>query len=278
MLIYVVLLILISLFTSCNGGNMPNKIVSFRTLNDVPKSKWEALSQKRIFFGHQSVGYNIIDGIKNIMQEHSFIKLKIIETTNPDDFDFPIFAHTRVGKNTDPVSKCDAFANFLEKGIGDKVDIAFFKFCYVDITAKSDVEKVFLYYKQTLQHLEKKYPKTIFIHCTVPLTLPKATFKRKIKLLLSLKSIHTFETRVQEDNIKRNQFNEMLRNEYKNKEPIFDLALIESTFPNGRRAFFKRSSKIYYSLVPDYTYDGGHLNELGRKIVAEQLLIFLANL
>ena len=215
MLIYVVLLILISLFASCNGGNMPNKIVSFRTLNDVPKSKWEALSQKRIFFGHQSVGYNIIDGIK---------------------------------------------------------------FCYVDITAKSDVEKVFLYYKQTLQHLEKKYPKTIFIHCTVPLTLPKATFKRKIKLLLSLKSIHTFETRVQEDNIKRNQFNEMLRNEYKNKEPIFDLALIESTFPNGRRAFFKRSGKIYYSLVPDYTHDGGHLNELGRKIVAEQLLIFLANL
>ena len=79
MLIYVVLLILISLFASCNGGNMPNKIVSSRTLNDVPKSKWEALSQKRIFFGHQSVGYNIIDGIKNIMQEHSFIKLKIIE-------------------------------------------------------------------------------------------------------------------------------------------------------------------------------------------------------
>jgi len=29
---------------------------------------------------------------------------------------------------------------------------------------------------------------------------------------------------------------------------------------------------------PDYTDDGGHLNERGRKIVAEQLLIFLSNL
>ena len=36
--------------------------------------------------------------------------------------------------------------------------------------------------------------------------------------------------------------------------------------------------KIYYSMAPEYTTDGGHLNETGRKRVAEQLLIFLANL
>ena len=273
MLIYVILLILISLFTSCNGGNMPNKIVSFKTLNDVPKSKWETLSQKRIFFGHQSVGYNIIDGIKDIIRVHPYIKLKIIETDNPDDFNVPIFAHTRVGKNTDPVSKCDAFVDFLEKGIGDKVDIAFFKFCYVDITAKSDIEKIFSYYRQTLQHLKEKYPKITFIHCTVPLKVSKTTLKTKIKLLIGKKDIWEYD-----DNIKRNQFNKMLKNEYKNKEPIFDLALIESTFPDGTRCSFSKEGNTYYCLVPAYTYDGGHLNELGRKTVAEQLLILLADL
>ena len=41
---------------------------------------------------------------------------------------------------------------------------------------------------------------------------------------------------------------------------------------------FTKDGENYYSLVPDYTDDGGHLNEKGRKIVAEQLLILLANL
>jgi lysophospholipase L1-like esterase len=34
--------------------------------------------------------------------------------------------------------------------------------------------------------------------------------------------------------------------------------------------------KTYYHLVPDYTNDGGHLNETGRKLVAEQLLLTIA--
>ena len=36
--------------------------------------------------------------------------------------------------------------------------------------------------------------------------------------------------------------------------------------------------KNYYSLVPEYTNDGAHLNELGRKIVAEGLLNLLASI
>ena len=39
-----------------------------------------------------------------------------------------------------------------------------------------------------------------------------------------------------------------------------------------------KHGKTFYAMAPEYTYDGGHLNELGRKKVAEQLLILLANL
>ena len=78
--------------------------------------------------------------------------------------------------------------------------------------------------------------------------------------------------------IKRNEFNDMMRNEYEDREPIFDLALIESTFLDGKREMYQENDIIYYSLVPDYTNDGGHLNEKGRKLVAEQLLIFLSEL
>ena len=70
----------------------------------------------------------------------------------------------------------------------------------------------------------------------------------------------------------------MLLKKYEGKEPILDIAKIESTFPNGTRCSFTRDGKTYYSMVPEYTYDGGHLNELGRKKVAEQLLILLAQL
>ena len=66
--------------------------------------------------------------------------------------------------------------------------------------------------------------------------------------------------------------------EYKEKEPIFDIATIESTYTDGTRSNFVKNGKIYYIMVPEYTYDHGHLNKVGRKRVAEQLLIFLANL
>ena len=70
----------------------------------------------------------------------------------------------------------------------------------------------------------------------------------------------------------------MLKKEYEDKEPILDIAKIESTFPNGTRSLFTKDGKTYYSMAPEYTYDGSHLNETGRKKVAEQLLIFMANL
>jgi hypothetical protein len=72
--------------------------------------------------------------------------------------------------------------------------------------------------------------------------------------------------------------NELLRKEYGKNAPFFDLAEIESTFLNGKRAFSSERENTRYSLVPSYTYDGGHLNDFGSKTVAEQLLVFLADL
>ena len=54
---------------------------------------------------------------------------------------------------------------------------------------------------------------------------------------------------------KAEQFNELLIKEYDGKEPVFDLAEIESTRPDGRRETFTKDGKTYYSLIPDYTYD-----------------------
>jgi hypothetical protein len=121
--------------------------------------------------------------------------------------------------------------------------------------------------------LKKRFPKTTFVHVTVPLTSSKTGLKPWVKRIIGREDPWGFE-----ENIRRNQFNGLLRKGYQNKEPIFDLAEIESTLPDGTRQTFSKDGNTYYSLIPDYSNDGGHLNELGRKIVAGELLLLLATL
>ena len=258
---------------------MPEKTTHSPSIKDIQDSAWKKLSEKRIYFGHQSVGLNIIDGINDLMKENPRIRLNIVKTSDPSDFNSSLFAHSSVGKNMDPQSKIDAFARLMRKGIGDRTDIAFFKLCFVDITLRSDLEEIFTSYKDCMSRLIVEYPKTTFIYFTVPLTSRPTGTKLWIKGTKNLiKKIIGKSVVSADDNIKRNKFNEMLKKEYDGKGRIFDLSKIESTFPDGTRSIFTKDGRTYYSLIPEYTNDGGHLNEKGRKIVAEQLLILLVNL
>ncbi len=240
-------------------------------MSTVPQSAWQKLSQKKIYFGHQSVGFNIIDGIKDVMKEHPGIKLDIIKSSDASLLHAGTLEHSTVGKNFDPESKVAEFVKFLKKGLCNKADFAGMKFCYVDVRANTDVKNLFKTYEDSITQVEKDCPETTIIHFTVPLKVSNTTWKTIVKKIIGRKTSR-------EDNVKRNAYNKMLLERYSGKEPIFDLAKVESTYPDGRRCTFKMDGNIYYSLVPEYTNDGGHLNELGRKIVAEQFLIFLANL
>ncbi len=263
------------LVVNCKGGDIVDKTVQFHSIKDVPASSWEKLRQAKIFFGHQSVGNNIIEGMKVLGQNNPQVKLRIVHVGEPPEIDGPGFYQTSIGKNDHPISKIDAFTDYMDGGIGNIADIAFFKFCFVDITANTDIEKLFSYYSRKREQLKEKYPKTTFVHFTVPLLR-----RNKTSILDAVKKLIGKDDGFFADshNIARNHFNELLRKQYKNKEPLFDLAQIESTFPDGSRCTFSKDGKAYYSLVPEYTKDGGHLNKLGQKMVAEQFLIFLAGL
>jgi hypothetical protein len=266
-------LFILTFIFSCNGGKMEGKDIHYNSLNDIDTTLWKKLSQKKIYFGHKSVGNNIMAGIKDLLNENTKIKLNVVETDNSSDFNVGIFAHSKAGENSNPDSKINAFSKIMENGIGSQADIAFFKFCFVDIKSKTDIERLFNYYKDTMQKLRGKYPDTTFVHVTVPLTQLITNYKTWIKILIRKKEIWEYDNIVVQ-----NRYNDLIRKEYKGKEPIFDLAEIESTYFNGKRSSFTRNGKIYYSLVPNFTNDGGHLNEKGRKLVAEQLLILLAKL
>jgi hypothetical protein len=248
--------------------------ISLPSMDDVPDAYWSKLAEKKVFFGHQSVGYNIMDGIMDVMRERDSIQLNILETCDPEEFDEAIFAHSKVGTNTNPGSKIEAFSDIVEAGVGHKVDIAFFKFCYVDIMRSSDPQEIFDRYKAALDNLENRYPETTFLHVTVPvLSVPKDTknhFKQSMKLFLGKPGLL-------DDNAARQRYNTLLKNACASqKRSVFDLALIETVNPDGLRYYVSKGGQQVCVMVPEYTDDGGHLNHQGRKRVAEQLLIFLA--
>jgi len=264
--------LLVTFTTSFYGGAMADQPITFKKIKDVSDSAWMQLSEKKIYFGHQSIGFNIVAGVEDVLKENSKLRLSIVETSNPADFNRALFAHSRVGKNHDPLSKIKGFAAFMENGLGEKSDIAFFKFCNVDINSKTDVKALFNEYSKALASLKAKYPKTVYVHMTSPVRIVQTGIKVPLKKLLG-KPIDGYD-----DNAKREEYNELMRKAYAGKEPLFDLAMIESTLPDGNRTTFTKDGKEYAYLAPEYTKDGGHLNEKGRKIVGEQLLIFLASL
>ena len=269
-----ILLVCLSLFLiigyfnveESRGGN------PVKTIKDISPEQWEKLAKQKIYFGHQSVGYNIMDGIRAVMDEHPEIQLNIIETRNLATIDVGVFSHSKVGKNRDPVSKTDDFVKIIKSGVGDKADIAFHKYCYIDANANTDVEKVFLNYKKQINSLKLKYPGTRFVHITMPLTTIQTGPKAWVKKILG-KPISGINA-----NIKRNMFNQLLLNTYKFIDPVFDLAATEATQPDGTITTFEKDGKKYFTMYKGFSNDGGHLNRQGQKAIAEQLLLFLVGI
>lgn len=268
---YILLLTSIIFAIVFQEGEMVRCELDLTEFSQVSKDTLEALGNKKIFFGHQSVGYNIIDGIGIVMQKNNAVKLNIKETKEMNDFGRPIFAHYCVGKNKDPFSKINDFKAIMDSGIGNVVDVAFFKLCYVDITKDTNVEEILKFYIESISYLKSRYPSIDFIHFTVPLRVEPQGLSVFVKRLLGI------SLEDDEDNIMRHKFNNGLKSKIDNKQ-IFDIAYFESVDSKGLGKFFMSKGYRYPVLAPCYTTDGGHLNNSGKKIIAEKLLLFLSTL
>lgn len=271
-IITLALLLFLLTATGCERSEIVKDQFSYGDLKNVSAAQWESIGKIKIYFGHQSVGRNIIEGMKDVNKENPQIKLNIVESDKPEDLKPGVFEHSEVGKNEQPLTKIEAFSNLIKRGIGENADIAFFKFCYVDIIKSTDVDSLFKNYRQTMSELKKAYPNVTFIHVTAPLLVqPSRNIKYWIKKALGKETGNS-------NNIARNRYNELLKTSYEGNEPVFDLARLESIAPDGTVSCFNDNGKRILSLCPVYTEDGGHLNEAGRKIIAQQLIVFLARL
>lgn len=242
----------------------------YKKIEDVPKEKWQELAKKKIYFGHQSVGFNIVDGMQAVMKEHPEIQLNIVESRNNMD-PGGAFVHSKIGENRKPVTKINDFVKVINQDFGVTPDAAALKFCYVDAHDKIDINDLFQQYKEAMSTLKKEHPDLVIIHFTMPLRTQPISWKTKAKLFLG-KEPWEFA-----DNIKRNQFNQLLSKEYQEESLFFDIAWFEAMAENGTIIGFKYKGKEYLAMNPKFSSDGGHLNEEGRRIVAEALLVFFVN-
>jgi lysophospholipase L1-like esterase len=230
-----------------------------------------SLEAKRVFFGHQSVGDDIILGIRDLMAADPRLRLKIVDSADPESIPGPAFIESHIGKNGSPESKNEAFATILDKGMGRQGGIALYKYCYVDIDASTNVQRMFDRYREGIAAIKLKYPLLQVIHVTVPLTTVEPVLKAWVKAFLG-------RATERDEYVKRIEFNKLLRQTYTGTDLIFDLAEVESTHLNRSRSYFMRGNEKIYTLAPEFTTDGGHLNEVGRRAAAERLLLLLAEL
>jgi hypothetical protein len=228
----------------------------------APRSPcWESLLSKRIYFGHQSVGYDIIAGAERLIETAPAIRLRIVDSADPEALREPGLVHSKVGSNADPVSKLQAFSNLLAAGAGERSDVAMMKFCYVDIQDRTNVESLFDLYRRTFDDLGRRFPRVRFLHATVPLTSRPGGLKNAIKTLIGRPRWGD------ENNRRRHLFNEKVRAFWGGA--LFDIARLQS---DDGASSFRIAGTTHPCLNAAYTHDGGHLNETGKTLLGHAFL------
>jgi hypothetical protein len=219
------------------------------------------LSRKSIYFGHASVGENIIDGITtftdaNLGPEPSVTNSSgASATTVANALHAGVFYGNGWGiANGDLVPKIAIFESTLRGGVGAVADIAMMKPCFSDFPGRSTPEQAFDAYVAAIQGLQATYPNVVFVHFTSPVS------------------------RENPDNVNsyRQAYSALVRAKYRGVEPLFDIAAVESTDPGGHDVLVDNFPAMY----PGYTNpnDGGHLNGTGQDVVARALIAYLASL
>lgn len=225
---------------------------------NISDTSLNAMRNLKTLFGHQSVGSNTISGLTDLASRDSRYALTIKQVSSVSDYSSPVFGHFYVGANGDPMGKITDFNNKVRNTYGGVVNAAFFKFCPYDIQSGTNINDLFNSYKSTMEALKSSYPNITFVHMNCALTTAADTA-----------------------NIKRNQFNTLLFNEYNGRDYIFDIAAIESTHESGARETFTSGGQTYYKLCSEYTTDGVHLSDsmnIGRQRAAKGMIYLLASI
>lgn len=270
-LLYIPLMLALAGCSQNNRPSMDNFYKVYGSELEDMATALEQVSARKIYFGHQSVGYDLLSGIEQ-WEEESGVPISKTETRDLSNTDGASLVHFRVGENRDPYSKIEDFAALVRQIPKDEPSVAFFKFCYIDFQPSADVDALFEAYKEKMLGLRDSSGNCRIVLCTVPVTTVQKGPKALAKRILGKPLIHARE------NVIREAFSDRIRTELGGEFPVFDLARVEYTLPDGSPQTYKHRGKTYPRLPESYTRDRGHLNPVGAKIVAYNLIAFLSEL
>jgi hypothetical protein len=223
-------------------------------VEETVKQDLSTLRGARVFFGHHSVGANILQGLGELSKEAG-IDVRIDEAP--------------VGENTKPLGKFEDFAERAERNPGDGTQLMAMKLCYVDFQPTTDVDSLVLAYAAAVDRVKKARPGVKVLHVTPPLCTHPTDLKSKLSRTLG-KSIWEDQA-----NMRRLEFKRKMIERFPG-EPVFDLSAVESTRPDGTTEAYPVDGKEVPMLWPGYTDDGGHLNGRGRVAAAKAFAHALA--
>ena len=252
------LLLAAALGAAC-GGSAPSALETknlerMTVIDETLKADLETLRGAQIFFGHQSVGVNILEGLRTLAREAG-IALEIGEAG--------------VGENGRPASKFEDFARRAEAAPAGSLQLMLVKLCFADFTPSTDARPLVEAYERAVQRVRKAQPAVRIVHVTPPLFRPPAGLKTSIKRLLG-KSLWE-----EQSNARNAEFRGLLLAAFPG-ETFFDLAALESTRPDGTREQCEVGGQQIPMLWPGFASDEGHLNDTGRRVVAKAFAHTLA--
>ncbi len=138
----------------------------------------ESVAKRRIFFGHQSVGANVLDGLRRAAAQEG-VPLRIVQVEDASTLPAGTLGHAFVAYSTRPDLKLENFARAVGPGGAADPDVALVKLCYVDIGPETAAAALFARYRGALAALREKHPRTTFVvHVTVPLAAVQRGPKR----------------------------------------------------------------------------------------------------
>lgn len=210
---------------------------AYAQLTDADK---EALRKKRVFFGHQSVGKNLIDGARAI-------GFPFTKAEDSAAFAAVTWGDAPVDRNGDPLRKIASFKRYVaDQKIGGAVDVASFKFCWIDFESGTDVPGLLAKYDAEVSALAAANPKLKIVHVTPPLT-----------------------TNDPGANEVRWRFGRALVEKYRGQGIVFDLAEVVATQNDGTLCDKRGTPRM----CDEWASDEGHLNGPGSERAAKAFVV-----
>lgn len=238
-------------------------------LSSMCAPSWRTVARRRVYFGHQSVGRDIIAGLEALNGEHG-LGMRFVQTRDPSVLAGPAFVDFLAGENTRPATKNRAFVQQLDARPTPDGAIAMLKYCYVDIGELTDVRGMFNDYRVMIEMIRSRHPDVTIVHATLPITSIESRAQAKLKTILGRPTLRSA-------NARRHEYNALVRSAFAGREPLYDIAAIEAAGPAGAAVVSPAANGVD-ALDNRFTHDGGHLNAFGARAAAAALLDVLGRL